>query len=348
MSDGSSTMTMLQSLLQGHAPSEEFMSGVLRLRGANSQPTTDVYPELETKGYTVVKGVISREKAAQYVDRMYEWLESFGTGFKRDDRSTWRVDKVTPFSRGGLFNHYGVGHEQFAWDIRAEPELIKVFGKIWGTEELLVSYDGTNISLPYPKEELEGEKGAPWPHVDQSPNRKFKHCVQGIMNLEENGPNDGGLMVLSGSLPLYQEYFEAHPERKPEEGWSWRDSYKHPLEDMQWFYDRGCKWVKVEAEPGDVILWDSRTVHYGAAAHGDRPRIATYVCYKPASEITPEMLEARVKATQEYIGTSHDPLLFRMTGTKVDGEFVPGERREPVNKPVLTERMQQLAGIKAY
>jgi len=27
--------------------------------------------------------------------------------------------------------------------------------------------------------------------------------------------------------------------------------------EMQWFYDRGCSLVKVEAEPGDLILWDS-------------------------------------------------------------------------------------------
>lgn len=41
-----------------------------------------------------------------------------------------------------------------------------------------------NISLPYPKEELEKDnRGGAWPHVDQSPNRRFKHCVQGIMNL---------------------------------------------------------------------------------------------------------------------------------------------------------------------
>jgi len=332
--------------LAGQFPSEEFMAGILKLRGVPQVPATSAYPELEEKGYTVVKGVISKEKAAQYVDRIYQWLESFGTGFKADDRSTWRVSNVPPFGRGGIFNRYGAGHEQYAWDIRAEPELIKVFAKIWGTEELLTSYDATNVTLPYPEEELVGEVAAPWPHVDQSPNRRFKHCVQGIMNLMENGPDDGGLLVLSGSLPLYNEFFETH--QPPPGGWSWADSYKYVEQDMQWFYDRGCKWVKVEAEPGDVILWDSRCVHYGAPARGDRPRVATYVCYKPAADITEEMAEARVRATAEYIGTSHDPLLFRMSGSKINGKKFPEERLEPINKPVLTERMQQLAGLKPY
>ena len=78
------------------------------------------------------------------------------------------------------------------------------------------------------------------------------------------------------------------------------------------------------------------------------------------------MAEARQKATEEWIGTvsashfahlrrgadcavqSHDPLLFRMSGSKINGAQFPEERMEPVSKPVLTERMQQLAGIKPY
>lgn len=52
----------------------------------------------------MVKNVISAEKAAGYVDRMYQWMESFGRGFKRDDQSTWRIDNVPNFNRGGLYN----------------------------------------------------------------------------------------------------------------------------------------------------------------------------------------------------------------------------------------------------
>lgn len=42
--------------------------------------------------------------------------------------------------------------------------------------------DGVNVSLPFDKDDPSVDR-APWPHVDQSPNRRFKHCVQGIMNL---------------------------------------------------------------------------------------------------------------------------------------------------------------------
>lgn len=315
--------------------------------------------------YAVVKGVISPEKAKYYEDEMYKWLESFGlgkhifrlvlspanpsTGFKGDDRSTWRIANVPYFDKGGLYHKYGVGHEQFAWDIRAEPGVVDAFARLWGTPELIVSYDSTNISLPLGAE-LNADRVAPWPHVDQSPTRTFLHCVQGIVNLHENGPKDGGLTVLAGSTPLFEEYFATHPHLKPEDGWPTADWWGHAEAELQWFYDHGCEWVKVEAGPGDLILWDSRTVHYGAAAEGTEPRVATYVCYKPAKDMSEEKLKLKQECFEKYWGTSHDPLEFRITAArfKPHWDVKDGERTEPRTKPVLSERTKQLAGLVPY
>lgn len=101
-----------------------------------------------------------------------------------------------------------------------------------------MSFDGANFSIPLPAEEVENG-GAPWPHVDQSPLKREKECIQGIMNLAPNGPQDGGLMVLRGSFPLYKEFIEAHDDDQPEGGWSPIDSYHHTASQLQWFYDRG-------------------------------------------------------------------------------------------------------------
>ena len=85
-------------------------------------------------------------------------------------------------------------------------------------------------------------------------------------------------MVLEGSFPLHAEFFETHEHEAPEGGWKWIDSYHYTESQIKWFLDLGCTWKKVEAGPGDVILWDSRCIHYGAAAEGDRPRVATCEC----------------------------------------------------------------------
>ncbi len=47
----------------------------------------------------MIEHVISPEQAAIYVDRAYAWLEGFGKGFDRNDRSTWKVQNLPEFSK---------------------------------------------------------------------------------------------------------------------------------------------------------------------------------------------------------------------------------------------------------
>lgn len=53
-----------------------------------------------------------------------------------------------------------------------------------------------------------------------------------------------------------------------------RDHLRWTDEQLQWYKDRGCEWVKPCLEPGDFILWDSREAHYGAAPEGNNKRMA--------------------------------------------------------------------------
>lgn len=67
---------------------------------------------------------------------------------------------------GGLYNLYGVSQEQFCWDIRQSPKVIESFSTIWGTDELLVSFDGANVSVPLGLSD-DDPRAKAWPHVDQ-------------------------------------------------------------------------------------------------------------------------------------------------------------------------------------
>ena len=40
-----------------------------------------------------------------------------------------------------------------------------------------------------------------------------------------NGPNDGGLMVLEGSYPLFNQFFDEHQDESPENGYSLKDGF---------------------------------------------------------------------------------------------------------------------------
>lgn len=50
------------------------------------------------------------------------------------------------------------------------------------------------------------------------------------------------------------------------------DWFGFEKEEVRWFLDRGCEVLKVCAEPGDLILWDSRTVHYNCLPESDNVR----------------------------------------------------------------------------
>jgi len=67
---------------------------------------------------------------------------------------------------------------------------------------------------------------------------------------------------------------------------------------LKWLDDRGYKWEKVCAEPGDLIVWDSRTPHYNLTPTGQMPRFCAYTCYLPVAEATQEEL-LRKKAAFE-------------------------------------------------
>jgi hypothetical protein len=59
--------------------------------------------ELSTRGWTVVPEAIAREKALEYADQAYAWLESWKLGYDRHNESTRKASKL-PFShRAGIF-----------------------------------------------------------------------------------------------------------------------------------------------------------------------------------------------------------------------------------------------------
>ena len=81
-----------------------------------------------------------------------------------------------------------------------------------------------------------------WHHIDLNPSRVGFHCAQGIVNLNENGPDDGGLVVMKGSSKLMKQFFDE--TGRPPVPAGKIDTHGFKEEDKQWFFDRGCEWLK--------------------------------------------------------------------------------------------------------
>lgn len=299
--------------------------------------------DLLRDGYCVVKGAVPKERALAYADKMYGWLEGFNLGFDRNDPSTIHKDKLPFITEKGMCLHYAVTHEDWTWKIRSEPGVVGAFSKFLGTEDLIVSFDAVNFGFPNRKD-LPPNK--PWPHQDQDPLKPGFRCLQGLVNLLPNGPDDGGLIVCKGSHNLSKQFHEEMAWEEKIPAWT-NEWYGFTDNGMKWLKDHGCEWIKVCAEPGDLLLWDSRTAHYNLSSKTNQPRFAVYTCFMPVADASQEDLKRKKDAFERRVGTTHWPNA-RHTGSNVakrDGEDDPHNRDRPVEEPQLDERAFRLTGI---
>lgn len=188
--------------------------------------------------------------------------------------------------------------------------------------------------------------------LPQSRRDEAKHCEANLPLVSEAGPKDGGLVVMEGSAPLFEKFFKEFPPDRTKGPLAalHYDFYPFQDKDLKWFEERGCKIVKVCAEPGDLILWDSRQLHYAVYPETDLIRTVIYTCLTPAAWISPENLEMKKEIFRKWETTTHWPHINIHSHGKhmIDGKLDPLERTEPLEKPEMTDQLQKLAGLKAY
>ncbi|KAJ5898945.1 hypothetical protein N7495_003689 [Penicillium taxi] len=314
------------------------------LESLPNQKTNDWRDDFHANGFAVIKNAIPEDRAKTYQQKAFEWLKSFGTELDIDNPQTWIKENLPVHTKINTFSNYAVVHEKFIWDARQEPGVLETFSKLWGTDELLVSFDSLNVTFPNRKDIP--RKGA-WQHVDQSPFRKGLHCIQGVINLSHSGPEDGGLVVYPGSHKLFDAFFETTDKST----WSKKDAYLFNDEQLACF---GIQPEKVCAEPGDLIVWDSRLIHYGAepTEKSDVIRTVIYASYTPASFATREALETKNEIFRNWAGTTHwphDNIVYRKKEALLDdGTVDPRNRSEPLEKPNITDQLLKLAGVVEY
>ncbi|KAF6812650.1 hypothetical protein CMUS01_13012 [Colletotrichum musicola] len=306
----------------------------------------DFRDALVRDGFVVVKGAIPRERADKYADEMFSYLENFagGLGFDRNDPSTVKESNLPVITEKGMCLGYGIAHESFTWAVRQEPGVVSAFAKVYDTDDLIVSFDAVNMAFPNRKDV---KPNKPWPHQDQDPERPGFRCLQGLVNLLPNGEKDGGLIVCKGAHLLSEEFHEQFRD-EPDRVWAWtKEWYGFTDSGMRWLAEKGCQWVKVDAEPGDLILWDSRTPHYNLSPEGDVPRFCVYACYMPVADASQEDLVRKRDAFERLLSTTHWPNAMHVGGIPVlrGGEKCLYNSGKPRREPVLGEGGWKLTGI---
>jgi hypothetical protein len=308
------------------------------------------YEHLAEHGYVVIREVADREQTARIVHLFWDHLEGLGTGIKRDAPATWDDERWIGDPTTGILPDYGVPQSAMLWACRGLPRVEEAFARIWDTRDLLVSFDGGGAFRPV---SFKGrwKTRTSWYHVDQNGvhERGFQ-CVQGLVNLIDAGPERGGLVVVPGSHRRHAAFFEARRQEfavvrgfvriSPE--WLARLSDQPPL--------------KVCCEAGDLVLWDSRTVHCNTRAlakaaplkKGEVPgleRLVAYVCMTPRYRAyhLAQLVRERHTAFMHGAGTNHVPHEFVVKPSPPGREGVPVLWKHVPAE--LGERQRQLAGF---
>lgn len=72
---------------------------------------SDWLEDFHRDGYVVIKGATPRERAEKHQSEALDWLEGFGLGFDRNDKSTWKKENVPQSWKGGMYLWYAAAHE---------------------------------------------------------------------------------------------------------------------------------------------------------------------------------------------------------------------------------------------
>ena len=265
---------------------------------------------LEEYGVCILKNVLNSEECRRLTQGMIEALEYVTSDlpkpFRLEDKATWKtLESLYPAKRM-MYQHWSLGHSQFIWDVRCNPKVINAFATIWGTDDLLVSFDGMAFHLPPEENHKPWQKGH-WYHTDQSFIKDSRECIQGQINGFDTNEGDATLVVLVGSHKHHQEYGQINNLTSP------RDWYL--IEDIRFFTEeKGCIEHRITCPKGSLVLWDSRTIHYGSEPLRSRKipnyRALVYLCYTPREKLpNEEMRRKKIEYFENLRVTNHWPHL---------------------------------------
>lgn len=305
---------------------------------------------LEEYGICIVKSLLDENECEGIRNGMIRTLEhltsKMATPFQYNDTKAWKTLSNLMPRRHMMYQHWGVGHAQFLWDLRCNPKVVNAFASLWGTDDLLVSFDGFSFHLP-PEILGEGWQDTTdkWWHVDQSFLKAEKACVQGLINGNDTNLGDATLEVIVGSHKFHSTYGEDFHVYNP------KDWYMIP--NPEYFLEKGCQEHRITCPKGSLVLWDSRTVHYGSGAimHRSQPNLRTvcYVCYTPSDFITEGRRREKINMFETQRVTNHWPHAPEAFTVKPSGKHRPAATDvNPLPMPTLDKRYYKLIGYNDY
>jgi len=239
-----------------------------------------------------------------YVDLSIDWMDHFRKfGWTVVSLPDWNKEFIQEFYRHldekilgfskklpstGIIR-YNFGHTELQWEIRLQ--CAEFFSKLYNcsVENLLSSFDGGSFMKPQKSTQFVN-----WLHHDfpLSYSTDF-FPVQGLVNFIDNGPLDGGL-VLMDTRDIFLKYLCMHPEYQ--NGGLINPTDKELSEK---------KLFKICCPEGSLLLWDTRCIHMNVPPINSVPRMCLYVSMQPRKCASTEELMRHISYYERGHQTGH-------------------------------------------
>lgn len=225
--------------------------------------------QVEQNGYVVVPGVVPRENLEAVVRDIWRH-----TGANPDDRESWYLPEV--ISPHGMVQMY---HYQSMWDNRQHPAVHQTFAAIFGTEQLWVSLDRTNLKPPAdPAHPEHNNPGFIHWDTDTSKYPDIPFRVQGVLALTDTDEQMGGFQCVPQLYRELGDWIARQPaDRNPRQP----DITGYHIE-------------QIPLRAGDLVIWSTLLPHGNGHNVSGRPRLAQYISMNLANEDDEAAREARV------------------------------------------------------
>ena len=182
-----------------------------------------------------------------------------------------------------------MAHSDTMWELRTHPNVLSLFRRLWQSPDIVTGFDGFGVS--------HGDLVLPW-HVDQTCPSTSCISIQGILALSSHDPRTGGLSLMVGSHRKHSDVL-AEIDGNHDEEWQYHDV------DMDRLHGVTDTFTPT-LSPGDMCVWDSRTIHRVVEGNGSRARrITAYLSFEPRSQVSESTALRRLEALKKGIATTH-------------------------------------------
>ena len=241
---------------------------------------------LDTYGFVVINNVLDEDIYTDLFTQFYLNWCNVARNFDFHDKTTWTPKNCPMMWDIGMVTGYGLAHARFQWELRTNPNILDIWKRLHGTDELVVSFDGFSVFL------TPEQKPSMWLHIDQNPKDPL-YSIQGAYNFLPVEEDDAGFVVVPGSHKTFLVDVD--------------ESHKFiPVDPNDVHVDYA---VKLLIPANCFVLWNSKTLHANAGMASGKStelnRVTSYICYFPKEQRPENMLVRRANGYHRAVNCGH-------------------------------------------